>query len=338
MNEVEVLVSGGTVLSGKIKGGDEDGEMVFIKDTLVGDVSIPITLMKGLFFREKTGKWKTRELFSLVPEGKEMLLVPARLGFDTVQGLIFRFTSDSVFFAPEGEDEPSRFPFDSIAAVLRSTREGSGGEPGKEKNIIVTDSVLFLSDGSRIHCRITGMEGNKISLLLPWGQEAKVAFSNIADIDIKGRDHVFLSELEPAEAEEISWFGKQEKPLYPWKRDGSCLGGPLEAKGMMWSRGIGCHSKSILKYKLHGRWNGFLAYAAIDDSAGKLPVSGDVDLKVIVDGKVVWSRKSLKWGDPLEKVGPLDITGAKELVLVVDFGGKLHLGDRLDWLLPVLFR
>ena len=37
-------------------------------------------------------------------------------------------------------------------------------------------------------------------------------------------------------------------------------------------------------------------------------------------------------------VGPLEVSGGEELELEVDFGDSLHLGDRVDWILPVIFR
>ena len=61
--------------------------------------------------------------------------------------------------------------------------------------------------------------------------------------------------------------------------------------------------------------------------------------RVLVDGKPVWtSAGSVRGGEAARVVGPLDVSGAKSLVLEVDFGEGQHQMDRADWVDPVLVR
>jgi hypothetical protein len=65
---------------------------------------------------------------------------------------------------------------------------------------------------------------------------------------------------------------------------------------------------------------------------------GDVDAKVLGDEKVLWEAKGVKGGEPARKVGPLDVSGVKVLVLEVDFGAGMNVNDHADWLDPILVR
>ena len=329
--DVELVIEGVGRIYGEILGGDEDGEYIFFRNRFLGDLNVPINILKSVILKENTKNWRSEELLDMVQRDKEIILIPAKLGFDTITGFLYRFSKDYVFFAPEGEEEPSKFLIKNLGAIIRSVNlENKQKEEHK--------SLLFLLDGSKLRCKILDFKNGTINALLPWKKKINIKFSYIINIDFEDDNYIFLSKMNPVEAKEISWFGEMEPTLYTWKKDESCIGGPLKSGGMVWSRGIGCHAKSILKFNINKSWNKFMAYAAIDDSAKELPLSGNVDVRVEIDGKVVWQKNNIKAGDPPLVVGPIDIASCKTLTLVVDFGKNLHIGDRFNWLLPVLYR
>jgi hypothetical protein len=98
------------------------------------------------------------------------------------------------------------------------------------------------------------------------------------------------------------------------------------------------HAPSRVVYDLGGAWSSLRAEVAVDDSVVPLPARGSVRFRVLADGELRWESEVLHAGDPPRAVPPLDLAGVEELVLEVDPVDELHVGDRADWLRPVLVR
>jgi hypothetical protein len=120
-------------------------------------------------------------------------------------------------------------------------------------------------------------------------------------------------------------------------------GCPLRIGGVRYRHGIFVHAKTVVTVPLNKAWTRFTCAFGIDDQVfgehASPPRKGDVTARVLVDGKEAWSSNgSVKGGEPARAVGPIDVTGASELVLEVDFGGDMHALDRADWAEPILSR
>jgi len=106
-------------------------------------------------------------------------------------------------------------------------------------------------------------------------------------------------------------------------------GGELSIRGRKYAKGIGTHAKSELVFKLDPAkgYRVFTAYAGIDDVSSP---AGTVDFQIFVDGK-----KAFSTGKLMRRTIPIpvwaDVTGAKELKLVVDDCGDGINGDIADW-------
>ena len=142
-----------------------------------------------------------------------------------------------------------------------------------------------------------GLKGRTLRVRLPWGVRAACPWETVEGLALPGKDRLFLSSAEPARVEEVPFLGPGHPFLFPWKRNRSCTGSPLRAGGRKWPLGIGVHSRSRLFFSLGGKWKYFFTLAAVDDSALGLPMSGDATVRVLLDGKVLWERKSLKGGE-----------------------------------------
>lgn len=150
----------------------------------------------------------------------------------------------------------------------------------------------------------------------------------------------------PFEATFTPYYGDESLSLEPWfgaRVDRTRSGCPLRIAGVAYRHGIAVHAKSAVRVPLAKAWTRFTCAFGIDDevlAAGAASGSkGDVTARVLVDGKQAWSSKgSVQGGEPARVVGPLDVTGADELVLEVDFGGDQHRLDRADWVEPILSR
>lgn len=123
------------------------------------------------------------------------------------------------------------------------------------------------------------------------------------------------------------------------------LGCPLRLDGRAYTHGFAVHSGSTLTLPLDGGYRKFTALVGIDDEAkeegrlhAEIEVPGDVDVRVLGDGKVLWEAKGLTGLVSARRVGPLDVSGVRELVLEVQEGGHLNWLDRVTWADPLLVR
>lgn len=137
--------------------------------------------------------------------------------------------------------------------------------------------------------------------------------------------------LDPAFLD--AWYGARV--------DRTPEGCPLRIAGVTFRHGFAVHAKSLVTIPLDGAFTSFETRFGIDDEAlaATSGPKGDVTARVLVDGKPVWtSGGSVRGGEGARLVGPLEITGAKTLLLEVDFGEGQHQMDRADWADPVLVR
>ena len=125
---------------------------------------------------------------------------------------------------------------------------------------------------------------------------------------------------------------QDEKPLTINKE---CLSNsPLTVRKKKFLRGFGCHAESEIVFTLpeNENWKLFTTRVAVDDKAN---ASGSVSFKVYTDGKLAADSGKVTMRD---KTIPLwaDLTGVRELKLVVTDCGDGIYGDIADWLEPSL--
>lgn len=119
-------------------------------------------------------------------------------------------------------------------------------------------------------------------------------------------------------------------------------GTPLRMAGATYRRGFGVQSGSRIDVTLEGGFASFDAWFGIDDGVLELSegedLLGNVDARVLADGKVIWEAKGVRGGATPQRIGPLDVRGVKVLSLIVDHGAEGWTRDRANWADPVLVR
>lgn len=123
---------------------------------------------------------------------------------------------------------------------------------------------------------------------------------------------------------------------WPPRVDRAVDGRPLRAGGRTWSRGLGVHAPSRLTWALDGSWSELRTRAAVDDQVSSGSHRGSVVFRVHVDGELRYESRVVGAGEPVLELPAIELTGARELVLEVDPTADLWIGDRADWLSPVL--
>jgi hypothetical protein len=326
---VEAHLVGGDLIAGELRGGDGAGETFELRSPTLGTLTIPVDRLDVLVFRDRAGDALATDF--RVPAGSdhdEALFVRARVGFDAMVGAIHRFGEREVSFQTGGVADEAVVPphpvrYDALAAIALR-----GGVPRPRP----AGAHLLTRSGDLVSVDVLGLSGKRFRFLLEGAREVAVAFEDIASLTFLAAGRVYLSDLDPVEVDESSYFGEGGEPLLPWTRDRNVSGGYLVSGGIAHGKGVGAHSRSVLRWRVPEGVRHFTAAVGLDDEVLALPVRGDVRIAVLLDDTQLAALDSLRSGAPPRELGLLDVRPGALLTLEVDFGRGLDLGDRVDWL------
>lgn len=208
----------------------------------------------------------------------------------------------------------------------------------KVKAIVMADLGLAKPDGSIARIRlvdhsrlagiIDGVGDGQLNLTIASGTNVNVPTSNIAEIKIDSDRLLYLSDVDPMEVQEKAIFAIQR----PWKRDRSVENNPLRIrlKGsedtVSFAKGLGTQASSRLVFENTNQFDRFVSVVGIDAETGG---RGDCQMIVRGDGIELWSKR-IRGTDGPHEVN-VDITGMKQVVLLVSPGEEFDLGDHADW-------
>jgi alpha-galactosidase len=103
---------------------------------------------------------------------------------------------------------------------------------------------------------------------------------------------------------------------------------PIALDGQVYPHGLGVASNSELLIDLKGQAARFVSMVGIDD--GRKTGSGSVTFEIWLDGKKAADSGLIKAGQPAKLVS-VDLTGAKQMTLLVGDGGDGTRDDDADW-------
>jgi hypothetical protein len=104
-------------------------------------------------------------------------------------------------------------------------------------------------------------------------------------------------------------------------------GVPMTIGGVGYSKGLGAHAASDVRYNLGGTCNRFKASVGVD---GEVGARGSVDFQVYADATKVYDSGVLRGGGAAQSVD-VSVAGASGLRLVVTDGGDGIDWDHADW-------
>jgi hypothetical protein len=108
---------------------------------------------------------------------------------------------------------------------------------------------------------------------------------------------------------------------------GSNDGHKITLNGTSYSKGIGVHAGSEIHVALNGQYKQFQSDIGVDDEEGN---AGSVVFEVWADGQKLYSSGTMTGSSGTKGVN-VDVTGKKELVLIVTNGGDNINNDHADW-------
>jgi hypothetical protein len=240
---------------------------------------------------------------------------------DTVRGALTGFTKSGANFTPDGG--PAReVPFKDLAAI------GSNPLLARSRKPKGPYARLVLTDGTRLTVTDPAIKDSRLVARAVCGPEVSIPLKHLVALDVLQGSAVYLSDLKPKKLELTGFLGAG----WPWAADRTVRGRPLQllAKDGAFTadKGLGTHPKTVLTYALTGPYSRFEAIVGLDAATG---TRGRADVRVLVDGKEVDlpALKALAAG-PAVPIR-IDIRGAKELTLVVDFGPTGDVQADVNW-------
>lgn len=231
---------------------------------------------------------------------------------DVVRGSVDKLTGDEsgvIRFRQAGEKAPTSYPRSAVAALAF---DPSLGRVRKPKGAYAR---VTASDGSRVTVSAVSSDGKTLEATPLTGGKFTLPLADVLAVDVFGGKATYLSDLKPKAVREEG-FGSV---AWPWAADRSVKGNPLRLKTPLgeevFGKGLGLHPKTTLTYDLGGKYRRFDATVGLDATTGQ---RGAVDVTVLVDGKPT-KLDGLTFAGGVKAVS-LDVSKAKELVIVVDYG------------------
>ncbi|MBI4879777.1 MAG: NPCBM/NEW2 domain-containing protein [Planctomycetes bacterium] len=103
---------------------------------------------------------------------------------------------------------------------------------------------------------------------------------------------------------------------------------PARGRPARIERGIGLHARARLSWSLAERFSGLRAVAGISDEVLGLGARGSVVFRVLVDGEARFDSGMVRGGEKARRLPEIDLRGARELTVEVDFGDEGDVADR----------
>jgi hypothetical protein len=297
-----------------------------------GEVLIlPLSAVSVLWFATSDGTADAEMLRRrLMSERRRKDVVRLRNG-DVMEGTISALDEKMLRLETErgGKTGPADTPVerDRLAVVALNT------ELAHAPKLKGMGARLVLSNGCRLTLQSASTEDTRTILgRTPFGMAVRIPIDQIVSLDVREGQAVYLSDLKPSRYEHTSYFGVS----WPYVMDGSVAGRDLRLVGSTYDKGIGMHSQSRLSFDLGGGYRRFEALVGLDEKTGR---QGHVLIQVLVDGKAqdLGVANELTGMDEPRTV-QVNLTGAREVTLVVDFGHGGDVQDHVNWVEARLIR
>ncbi len=193
-------------------------------------------------------------------------------------------------------------------------------------------ALIEFTDGSRVTAGDLSLAENSVLHVdATSGTALDVPLSAVASIRFLGGRAMYLSDISPTDYDFTPYLTADWK----LRTDQNVLGGPLRLRQREFVKGLGMHSRSRVSYTLDGEYQQFRATVGIDDSANG---GGHAEFAVEVDGKRVYTSPPLTGRDAALEIPAINVSGARQLTLIVTYGEFGDVQDHADWCDAVLIR
>jgi hypothetical protein len=238
---------------------------------------------------------------------------------DEVEGILKGVEAGKVMM--ETNQKVVDIPRDKVAVIALSTELASMLKP---KTVY---GRCFLTDGAGLSLlKATFSHGKTVDGTTLFGESVTIPLERIQSISLNQGRAVYLSDLKPRDYDFTSYLGSVR---WPFVKDGCVENHELHVGGNVFAKGLGMHGQSRLVYDLSGKYQRFEALVGLDEKSSQ---QGTARIQVLIDGKPcnLGGIAELKAFDEPLSIN-IDISGAKQLTLVVNFGKRGSVQSHVDW-------
>ena len=286
------------------------------------DTSVPLSAVSAIWYGPTAGEHPERLRRRLVQETRKQDVVLLRNG-DVLEGVLTALDEKIVTIEVDGK--PVTVSVHQTAAVALSSDLTETPKPKGVFGRVVLDAPSETEDGARLSLASARYgPGETLTGTTLFGAALAVPLTKLAALDLIGGKAAYLSELKPSRYEYVPYLDDR----WEYARDGDVTGLDLRLAGSTYDRGVGLHSGGRLTYAVPKDSRRFETVVGLDDGTGR---QGSVRVRVLADGKPLdlGVDRELTAGAPLSI--RVDLAGAKELTLEVDFGKGGPVQDHVDW-------
>jgi hypothetical protein len=187
---------------------------------------------------------------------------------------------------------------------------------------------VVLIDGSRLSLTSISMAAGLLSGETLFGAKWEAPLESVASLLVLQGKATYLSDMKPRKLEQTSYLGVSWPPQTDRTVRGKAL--HLSSEGGITSldKGLGTHPRCRITYDLGSKYRRFEALVGLDPDSGD---RGQAVLRVFVDGKEqkIEGFPNLGSGKAVEV--RIDVVGAGELTLEVDFGPAGDVRADVNW-------
>lgn len=284
-----------------------------------GQFVVPLTAARSIRFRklDETIAEKWTEVAASQP-ARDLLIVRNGDVLDRLEGTVSALDEKTLTFLTG----------DTPVAIDRSKPKLFGvvfshSPPAK----VTALGEIKLTNGDHLSVAGLKLESDTVEATLPYGPIVSIPLEKLLAIDFGKSKIDFLSDLEPRATRHTPLIGTSElDSAFVVRRDHSDAGPktPIRIEGKSYGRGLVIHSKTQLEYRLNGNYRRFAAVAGIEQLVRP---NGHVVLTITADDKELFSNEVTGTQPPIPL--DLDITGVKNLTIMVDFGEDWDIADHL---------
>ena len=259
--------------------------------------------------------------YSWLPADRNRDLLRLRNGDITVGTFTGFNDAGGLKLKPETGDE--RFvPPDQLSAIAFNPTLARG------RKVKGPYARLVLRDGTRLAVTQPTSDEAILKGKTLFGQAIEISLSDLVSLEVIQGKATYLADLKPKKVEQAAFLGTE----WPWTANRSVRGEPLRlletAGESIFDRGLGTHPRTILTYDLGGKYKRFEAMVGLDVATGE---RGRAVVKILVDGREQPLPELAKLSAGPAVVVNVNIAGAKELTLLVDFGPNGDVQSDVNW-------
>ena len=286
------------------------------------EVSVPLSSVAMLWLEppaaiDEVESWRRRQLSERRKRDRVLLV-----NGDTLEGDLVGL--DEAKATLENGKKSSTIEVKQIGVLLFNSDLADKARPKG----VYAEAVLLptrRTEGCRLLLRDARLEGTDLEGETLFGAHLKVPLDQLAALDLLQGRAVYLSELKPTRYDFTPYLNLS----WPLGVDCAVTGKDLRLAGSLYSRGLGMHARSQVRYILAGDCRRFEALVGLDTQESNL---GSARIRIMADGKEVnlAGKTLLDARHPLYSL-QVPLVGVKELTLETDFGPSGNVQARVNW-------